>query len=160
MCSSDLRVADLERRIREGVRSCARHAALLAYAIGNEIPSPIVRWYGHRKVERFLERLYWAAKEEDPDGLVTYVNYPSTEYLELPFLDFVSFNVYLESQEKLQGYVARLQNLAGERPLVIAEAGLDSLRNGEAAQASTLDAQLTHEIPPRQTLTRARLPTD
>jgi GT2 family glycosyltransferase len=135
------RVRDLERRIRDAVRRCDGHPALLAYTIGNEIPSPIVRWYGHRRIEKFLERLYWAAKKEDPQGLVTYVNYPSTEYLNLPFLDFVSFNVYLESQNKLQGYVARLQNLADERPLVIAEVGLDSLRNGEAAQARALEWQ-------------------
>jgi GT2 family glycosyltransferase len=135
------RVRDLERRIREAVRGCGRHPALLAHAIGNEIPSPIVRWYGHRRIEKFLERLYWAAKKEDSQGLVTYVNYPSTEYLNLPFLDFVSFNVYLESQNKLQAYVARLQNLADERPLVMAEIGLDSLRNGEASQARALEWQ-------------------
>jgi cellulose synthase/poly-beta-1,6-N-acetylglucosamine synthase-like glycosyltransferase len=132
---------DLERRVRNAVRSCDRHPAILAYSIGNEIPSPIVRWYGHRRVEAFLERLYWAVREEDPGGLVTYVNYPSTEYLELPFLDFVSFNVYLESQERLQAYVARLQNIAGERPLVMAELGLDSLGHGEAAQARSLEWQ-------------------
>ena len=61
------------------------------------------RWHGRRRVERFLERLYRAAKDEDPDALVTYVNYPSTEYLELPFLDFVCFNVYLESRERARG---------------------------------------------------------
>ena len=115
------RVCAIEERLRSAVRSCAVHPAILCFAIGNEIPSSIVRWYGHRRIEKFLERLYWAAKEEDPEGLVTYVNYPSTEYLDLPFLDFVSFNVYLESQDKLQGYVARLQNLADERPLVMAE---------------------------------------
>ena len=135
------RVAGLERRLREAVRSLNRHPALLAYAIGNEIPAPIARWYGHHRIEKFLEQLYWAAKQEDPGGLVTYVNYPSTEYLELPFVDFVSFNVYLESQDKLQGYVARLQNLAGERPLVMAEIGLDSLRNGETEQTRCLEWQ-------------------
>ena len=135
------RVHDLEQRARAAVRSLKRHPALLAYTIGNEIPAPIVRWYGHERIERFLERLYWAVKEEDPEGLVTYVNYPSTEYLELPFVDFVSFNVYLETQDKLQAYLARLQNLAGERPLIMAETGLDSLRNGEAAQARCLEWQ-------------------
>jgi GT2 family glycosyltransferase len=135
------RVRDLEQRIRAAVRGLANHPALLAYTIGNEIPSPIVRWYGHRRIEVFLERLYWAAKDEDPEGLVTYVNYPSTEYLELPFLDFVSFNVYLESQDRLQAYVARLQNLAGDRPLVMAEIGLDSLRHGDDAQARCLEWQ-------------------
>jgi len=135
------RVRYLEQRIRAAIRSLNRHPALLAYSIGNEIPSPIVRWYGHRRVEKFLERIYWAAKDEDPEGLVTYVNYPSTEYLELPFLDFTCFNVYLESQDKLSGYVSRLQNLAGERPLVMAEIGLDTLRNGDAAQARVLEWQ-------------------
>lgn len=136
------RAASLEERVRQGVRACAGHPAVLCYAIGNEIPSSIVRWHGHRRVERFLERLYRAAKEEDPAGLVTYVNFPSTEYLALPFLDFVAFNVYLESQQKLEAYLARLQNIAGERPLVMAEMGLDSRRNGEDRQAETLDWQI------------------
>jgi glycosyltransferase involved in cell wall biosynthesis len=135
------RTRDIEQRIRAGVRQCAKHPAILGYAIGNEIPASIVRWYGHRSVERFLERLYWAAKTEDPAGLITYVNYPSTEYLELPFLDFFAFNIYLESQEHLQSYLARLQNMTGDRPLVLAELGLDSLRNGEGGQARVLDWQ-------------------
>ncbi|HLH63580.1 MAG TPA: glycosyltransferase [Ktedonobacteraceae bacterium] len=136
------RAASIEERVRKGVRDCAGHPAVLCYTIGNEIPSSIVRWYGHRRIERFLERLYHAAKAEDPGGLVTYVNFPSTEYLELPFLDFVAFNVYLESQKKLQAYLARLQNIAGNRPLLMAEMGLDSRRNGEEKQAETLDWQI------------------
>ena len=104
--------------------------------------SVCVRWYGHRRIEQYLERLYHAAKAEDPEGLVTYVNFPSTEYLELPFLDFVAFNVYLESQQNLESYLARLQNIAGDRPLVMAEMGLDSRRNGEEKQAETLDWQI------------------
>src|SRR5207247_782787 len=39
-------------------------------------------------------------------------------------------------------YLARLQNLAGERPLMLSEIGLDSSANGEAAQARLLDWQL------------------
>src|SRR5213592_1079990 len=35
----------------------------------------IVRWHGRRRLERFLERFYWATKAEDPQCLVTYVNY-------------------------------------------------------------------------------------
>jgi GT2 family glycosyltransferase len=115
---------------------------VLCYAVGNEIPSPIVRWLGRRKVERHIERLCRAAKTEDPGGLVTYVNYPPTEYLQLPFLDLMCFNVYLESQRKLDSYLARLQNLAGDRPVVLAEVGLDSRRNGEARQAEVLDWQI------------------
>src|SRR5438094_3776385 len=133
----------IEEQLRAGVRNCTGHPAILCYAIGNEIPAAIVRWHGRGPVERYIERLYHAAKEEDPDGLVTYVNYPSTEYLDLPFLDLVCFNVYLESQAKLVGYIARLQNIAAERPLLMAEIGLDSLRHGEEQQAATLAWQLS-----------------
>jgi GT2 family glycosyltransferase len=136
------RIRDIEKRVCASVRACAGHQAILSYAIGNEIPAPIVRWYGRRRVEKFLERLYRAVKAEDAETLVTYVNYPSTEYLQLPFVDFVCFNVYLESQERLKAYLARLQNLAGDRPLVMAEIGLDSLTNGKEAQAKTLEWQL------------------
>ncbi len=133
------RIAD---RVRAGVRTCAGHPAVLGYAIGNEIPAPIVRWHGRAPVERFLAGLRSVVLEEDPAALVTYVNYPTTEYLQLPFLDFVCFNVYLEARDRLTAYLARLQNIAGERPLVMAEVGLDSLRNGESAQAEALDWQI------------------
>src|SRR6478672_13087241 len=117
------RAALMEAKVRTAVRSCAGHPAVLCYAIGNEITASIVRWYGRHRAERFLKRLYLAAKQEDPGGLVTYVNFPSTEYLQLPFLDFLAFNVYLESQERFDAYLARLQNIAGDRPLVLAEMG-------------------------------------
>jgi O-antigen biosynthesis protein len=132
----------IEERLRAGVRTCAGHPAVLCYAIGNEIPATIVRWYGARRVERFLEGLYRIVKSEDPDALVTYVNFPSTEYLRLDFVDLFCFNVYLESQERLERYLARLHNLAGDRPLLLAEVGLDSRRNGLEAQAETLDWQV------------------
>jgi len=74
--------------------------------------------------------------------LVTYVNYPSTEYLQLSFLDFLAFNVYLEDRERFTSYLARLQNIARGRPLVMCEIGLDSLRNGEPGQARALDWQV------------------
>ncbi len=132
----------IERRVREYVRECAGHPAILCYAVGNEIPGPVVRWLGPRRVERFVERLYRAVKAEDAGALVTYVNYPTTEYLELPFLDLVAFNVYLETQQRFEAYLARLQHIAGDRPLVMAEVGLDSRRHGERAQAVVLDRQL------------------
>ena len=128
-------------RVRAGVQACAGHPAVLCYAIGNEIPAPIVRWYGNRRVEQYLERLY-AVKDEDPEGLVTYVNYPTTEYLHLPFLDLVCFNVYLETPERLEAYLARLQNIAGDRPLLMGEIGLDSRRNGAYTQAQVLEWQI------------------
>ncbi len=135
-------VHTLEAQVREQVRTCAGHRALLAYVVGNEIPTSLVRWHGRRRMERFLERLHCVAKAEDPGGLVTYANYPSTEYLQLPFLDFACYNVYLESQAQLETYLARLHNLTGDHPLILGEIGLDSLRHGEAAQARSLDWQV------------------
>ncbi len=135
-------LSEIEALVRSRVRESAGHPALLCYALGNEIPAPVARWLGRRFVEHYLERLYRAVKAEDPDGLVTYVNYPTTEYLQLPFLDLLCFNVYLESRSRFDAYLDRLQNLAGNRPLLMSELGLDSLRNGETAQATSLDWQV------------------
>jgi len=132
----------IEARVRERVRACAGHPAVLCYAIGNEIPAAVVRWFGAPKIELFLARLAAVVREEDPEALVTYVNYPSTEYLDLSFVDLVSFNVYLESIEQYEAYLPRLQNLAGERPLLITELGLDSQRGGQDAQAVTIEEQV------------------
>jgi len=133
---------DIIRRVKEGVELCAQHPAILCYAVGNEIPAPIVRWYGKDKIECFLKKLYKAVKDVDPESLVTYVNFPTTEYLDVSFMDFDCFNVYLETPEKLSAYISRLHNLCGDRPLVLAEIGLDSMRNGKQAQAETLAWQI------------------
>ena len=140
--SDKSRTRSIIKRVREGVASCEAHPAVLAYSVGNEIPAPIVRWHGRQRIEAFLQQLYGAAKDADPDGLVTYVNYPSTEYLELPFFDICAVNVYLEERQKLEAYLARLQNLAGDRPLILAEVGLDSRRNGVTSQAEVLSSQI------------------
>ncbi|MHA1237111.1 MAG: glycosyltransferase, partial [Candidatus Hodarchaeales archaeon] len=63
-------------------------------------------------------------------------------YLQLEFLDLICFNVYLEDETKLSNYLYRLQNIAGEKPLVLAEIGLDSQRNGEDEQAKSLNWQI------------------
>ncbi|HJY84914.1 MAG TPA: glycosyltransferase [Candidatus Binatia bacterium] len=136
------RARDIQRRVCEGVRACAGHPAVLCYVIGNEIPTSIVRWHGRRRIEHFLEEMFWAAKGEDPGALFTYVNYPSTEYLQLPFVDLFCFNVFLESQDRLVRYLARLHSLAGDRPVILTEIGLDSLRHGEEKQAQVLDWQV------------------
>ena len=135
-------VGEIADAVRERVSSRAEHPAVLFYAVANEIPTSIVRWFGRRRMERFIERLCEAVRSEDPRALVTYVNYPSTEYLQLPSVDLLAYNVYLESPDRLSAYLARLQNIAGDRPLLMAELGLDSIRNGEDAQAAALSTQI------------------
>ncbi|MBN2182871.1 MAG: glycosyltransferase [Sedimentisphaerales bacterium] len=129
-------------QVRRGVTACAGHPAVFCYVVGNEIPASIVRWYGAKRIERFIKLLYKVAKSQDPNALFTYVNYPTTEYLRLPFLDFCCFNVYLETQQSLETYLAHLQIIAGDKPLLMAEVGLDSRRNGEKTQAQILDWQI------------------
>ena len=135
-------VREIRKQVRSGVRTCADHPAVLGYLVANEIPASIVRWQGASAVEKFLKQLRDEVKEEDPEALVSYANYPSTEYLDLSFLDLLCFNVFLESQDKYDAYLARLQNLAGNRPLLVTEIGLDSHRNGEKAQSDCLDWQV------------------
>ncbi len=117
------------------VRRLGGHAATLLFALGNEIPPSVVRWHGRERVERFLHELYDEAKNAAPDALFTYVNFPPTEYLDLSFFDLCAFNVYLHRQENLRAYLARLQHIAGHKPLLLAEAGADSVREGDAHQA-------------------------
>ena len=133
---------DVIGMVREKIRTVAGHPALLCYGIGNEIPAAVARWIGRKRIQRYLHAIYRAVKREDPEGLVTYVNYPTTEYLQLPFLDFVSFNIYLEDREKFRKYLARVQNIAGDRPLLMSEVGLDAMRNGEEKQADVLEWQI------------------
>lgn len=132
----------IERRVRDGVRRCSGHPAILAYAVGNEIPSSIVRWHGRRALERFLERLSVAAREEDQEALLTYANYPSTEYLDLPWADFLSFNVYLEDPADFDAYLPRLHCIAGDRPVVLSEIGVDCFRGGLDRQAQVLTQEI------------------
>ena len=76
-------------------------------------------------------------KDEDPEGLVTYVNFPTTEYLQLAVRSTSRASTSTSSASAdLEAYLARLHSLAGDRPLVLAEIGLDSRRNGEQAQAA------------------------
>ena len=124
------------------VRRLAQHPATLLVAIGNEIPAGIVRWHGASRVEQFLRETYDEAKAAAPDAVLAYVNYPPTDYLDLACFDVCAFNVYLHREADLRAYVAHLQLVAGGRPLVLAEAGADSLREGDDGQAAVAGMQV------------------
>jgi GT2 family glycosyltransferase len=132
----------IRRDVIAHVRALASHPAVLMLTLGNEIPASIVRWLGPERVERFLSELYADAKAIAPDTIFTYVNYPPTEYLNLPFIDLLAFNVYLHRERDLRAYLARLQNIAGHKPLLVAEAGADSMREGVSRQAALTAMQL------------------
>ncbi len=132
-------VAEIRGTVRAAAQNLGGHPALLGLLVGNEIPPDIVRWYGPERVREFLRTLVDEIKQQAPSALVSYANFPSTEYLDLAeFLDFLSFNVYLHREEALRRYLSRLQNVAGDKPLVLTEFGADSIREGEAHQAELL----------------------
>jgi len=129
----------LTRRVRQDVVSAVRalgsHEAALLFALGNEIPASVVRWHGQRRIEMFLRELYDACKQASPDSVLTYVNFPPTEFLDTSCFDVCSFNVYLHREANLRAYLARLQHVAGHKPMLLAEAGADSIREGLDGQA-------------------------
>ena len=111
-----------------GVRACARHPAVFAYLVGNEIPPDMIRWHGAEPVRRFLKGLVALVRREHPEALVSYANFPSTEYLTVDFTDFVCFNVYLHDEAAFRAlYRAAAQSR--RRPA----AGADRIRRRFAA---------------------------
>ena len=120
------------------LRGVAGHPALAGVYVANEIPADLVRWIGPLRVRQALEGLIALGRQTAPDLLFAYANYPSTEYLEPANADFSAFNVYLEEPAAYRDYLKRLHHIAGDRPLVISEFGLDSRRNGLARQAEVL----------------------
>ena len=122
--------------------TCGEHPAVLGFVVGNEIPGPIVRWHGQRRVEGLLRSLYEAGKEAAPNALFSYANYPTTEYLDTSCFDFDCFNVFLEDELAYRRYLAQLQIDTADRPLILTELGLDSASHGERRQAEVLEWQL------------------
>jgi GT2 family glycosyltransferase len=124
--------------LAEHLRAVEGHPALTGVFVANEVPADLVRWMGPLAVRRAIEGLITLGKEIRPDLLWCYGNYPSTEYLEPENADFTAFNVYLEEEAAFRKYLRRLHHIAGDRPVMISEFGLDSRRNGTAKQANAL----------------------
>ncbi len=133
---------DIRKQVTAGVDACKQHPAVFAFLIGNEIPPDVVRWHQPERVRAFLRELFAIVKRIVPDVLVSYANFPTTEYLDLDFLDFISFNVYLHREHDFRRYLSRLQNLAKDKPLVLTEFGIDSIREGATEQAQILSWQV------------------
>lgn len=136
-----LRSVNSRRQMLETVRAevtrLRDHPCVIAFLVGNEIEKTLVRWMGPRRVQRFLEKLIEAGRACAPGKLFSYATYPSTEYLIPRNADFLAVNIYLEQRTDFAAYLQRLQHLAGNKPLLISEFGLDTAAHGEAAQAET-----------------------
>src|SRR5438552_17503374 len=98
----------------------------------------MVRWLGVRRVTEFIERLIQIGRAIDPNVLFSYATCPPTEYLLPQNVDFCCFNVYLHNQRDFERYLLRLQNLIEERPLILGEFRMDTIRHTQEEQAEML----------------------
>jgi O-antigen biosynthesis protein len=127
-------------------RGCARAHALrgprggAGVAVGNEIPGadrPLAR---PARVERFLERLSEEVKAEDPGAPVTLRQLPDhrVPQASLPRLRRLQ-RLPRVAGDRLASATSRGSRTSrGERPLVMTEVGLDSIRHGRQRQAEAL----------------------
>ena len=129
---------EIMRGVEAAVRANAGHPAIFGYLVGNEISPTMVRWLGVRRVTEFVEHLVRLGRAIDPQVLFSYASFPPTEYLLPQNVDFFCFNVYLHDQRDFERYLLRLQNLAEERPLMLGEFGMDTIRHPEQEQAEML----------------------
>lgn len=118
--------------------------ALLAWVLGNEIPAVALEQRGVKPFRDGLENLYRAVKAADPHHPVTHSNWPPTQDLDLRFLDFIAFNLYplWPPEVAAIGYGNYLREvlepIAGERPLLITEFGINTIEASQATQGRTL----------------------
>ena len=73
------------RRVEHAARTLGNHPGVFAISVVNEIPVDVVRFYGNRQVGRFVDELLDIAKQEAPECLTTFVNYPTTHDKQVEF---------------------------------------------------------------------------
>ena len=126
------------REVQSAARELGSHPGLFAISVANEFPADVVRFYGQARLARFVDELIDTVKQHAPQCPTTFANYPTTEFLRPSAVDFLCFNVYLEEERSLARYLDRLQHLAGSKPLILGEFGVDSYRHGEERQGEML----------------------
>jgi O-antigen biosynthesis protein len=136
-------LADARHRVRQAAGECGNHPAVFAISVVNEIPPDIVRYVGAKRVADFIDELVDIVKEVAPHCLTTFANFPPTEYLQPRDIDFITYNVYLHDENSLRNYAVRLHHIAGEKPLVLGEYGIDTHQEGdETRQAEVVSRQI------------------
>lgn len=130
-------LGDAKRDLAVFLARHGTHQGLGALLVANEIRPDLVRFMGPAKVRETLEDLIDHCHQQAPELPVAYANFPTTEYLEPRNADFTAFNVYLEETSKFESYLRRLHNIAGDRPLLLAEFGYSTWKEGTANQSDS-----------------------
>lgn len=120
------------------LKKWGNHPAIVALYIANEIPTDVIRWCGAENVRKALDSLILELRANHPHLLYAYSNFPTSEFLEPVEADFTAFNIYLEEKQSFIEYLHHLHHVAGDRPLLISETGMDSSRNGTTKQAEVI----------------------
>jgi GT2 family glycosyltransferase len=126
------------------VRELQDKPALLGWVLGNEIPESAIEQRDQGAIVDGLRDLYQAVKSLDSQHPITSANWPPAKDLDLRFFDITSFNLYpLWPPEVVAmgygAYIIRvLQPIAGDKPLLLTEFGVNSIEAGEDGQARLL----------------------
>ncbi|QQL45970.1 glycosyltransferase [Sulfuriroseicoccus oceanibius] len=131
-------LAEGREQLQRAVRRYAGSPVIGGIFVANEVPVDLVRWMGWRNVRRALEEMIDLAKAIDPERLLTYANYPPTEWIAPRNADVFAINVYLHERGAYEGYLQHAHLLAGDRPVLVSEAGADVPREGESFQAEMM----------------------
>jgi hypothetical protein len=136
--------AEIRARLVERVSEVRSHPALLAWLLGNEIGGSALQTTGETTILAGLRDLYTAVKQADPTHPISHANWPPARHLDLSFLDFASFNVYpLWPPEVVALGFGRyidmvLRPIAGDKPLLISEFGVNTIEAGTDGQSRLL----------------------
>jgi glycosyltransferase involved in cell wall biosynthesis len=137
------RVLDSGRRaVAKAMERLAGRPSVIAVSAGNEVPADLVRLHGVSAIENTLSTLVEELRAADEGLLVTYTNYPTTEFLQVSGQDLATFNVFLEQPESFRAYLRHLQVACGDLPVLITELGLAGGVHGDRAQRDALEWQL------------------
>jgi GT2 family glycosyltransferase len=134
--------AAARKAVRHAVTQCGAHPAVFAFSVVNEITPEAAQKFGVSATVHLIEELIAEAKRIQPDCLFTFANYPPADFLQPRNVDFACFNVYLHDRASFQKYLAHAQLLAGDKPLLLGETGIDSLREGEPRKCEILSWQI------------------
>jgi len=136
--------SQMTHQIVQRVAAMRDKPALFAWMLGNEVGGQILQERGTEPIIAGLRELYTAVKAADSQHPISHANWPPGRHLDLSFLDFTSFNVYpLWPPEVVAAGFGRyiettLRPIAGDRPLLISEFGVNTTEATEDGQSRLL----------------------